>query len=247
MKNTLLEYFENNFSRNFEKLETIRECETNKIEIYRHKKTGKKLIKIESENRNESVLRKLIGLKNENLPEIYDVCSGEKTVTVLEEYIDGINLSAKAENECLTKGDIIKYSIDICSALSVLHSMNIVHRDVKPENIIINDKGKAVLIDLGISRFVTGTKKKDTNKLGTVNYAAPEQFGATESTFATDVYAVGTLINFLFLGVYPSVKTPKGLLGIIVRKCTSTQIYRRYQNIDRLKKYLTFILKFRLY
>lgn len=247
MKNTLLEYFENNLSENFEKLEIIRDCDSNKVELYRHKKTDKKLIKIESKNRNESVFRKLIGLKSKNLPEIYDVCSGEKNVTVLEEYVEGITLSQKAENFPLSKPDVIKYTIDICSALSVLHSLNIVHRDVKPENIIIKDDGTAVLIDLGISRFVTGTKKKDTNKLGTVNYAAPEQFGATESTFATDVYAVGTLINFLILGVYPSVKTPGGLLGVIVRKCTSTQIYNRYQSVDILKKYLEFILKFKLY
>lgn len=104
-----------------------------------------------------------------------------------------------------------------------------------------------MLIDLEISRFVTGIKKRDTNKLGTVNYAAPEQFGVAESTFATDVYAVGTLINYLILGVYPTVRTPKGFLGMIVRKCTSTQIYRRYQNINKLKRHLDFILKLKLY
>lgn len=247
MNNTLLEYFEDNFSENFEKLDTIRESESGKVELYRHNKTGKKLIKIESENRNENVLRKLIGVKNENLPEIYDVCSGKNRITVLEEYIEGVTLSKKAEIDSLSKPDVIRYAIDICSALSVLHGLNIVHRDVKPENVIIDASGKAVLIDLGISRFVTGTKKMDTNKLGTVNYAAPEQFGATESTFATDVYAVGTLINYLITGVYPSVRTPGAILGIIVRKCTSTQIYNRYQNVNILKKYLELVLKFKLY
>lgn len=247
MNNTLLEYFEDNFSENFEKLDTIRESESGKVELYRHNKTGKKLIKIESENRNENVLRKLIGVKNENLPEIYDVCSGKNRITVLEEYIEGVTLSKKAEIYSLSKPDVIRYAIDICSALSVLHGLNIVHRDVKPENVIIDASGKAVLIDLGISRFVTGTKKRDTNKLGTVNYAAPEQFGATESTFATDVYAVGTLINYLITGVYPSVRTPGAILGIIVRKCTSTQIYNRYQNVNILKKYLELVLKFKLY
>lgn len=247
MNNTLLEYFEDNFSENFEKLDTIRESESGKVELYRHNKTGKKLIKIESENRNENVLRKLIGVKNENLPEIYDVCSGKNRITVLEEYIEGVTLSKKAEIDSLSKPDVIRYAIDICSALSVLHGLNIVHRDVKPENVIIDASGKAVLIDLGISRFVTGTKKRDTNKLGTVNYAAPEQFGATESTFATDVYAVGTLINYLITGVYHSVRTPGAILGIIVRKCTSTQIYNRYQNVNILKKYLELVLKFKLY
>lgn len=247
MNNTLMTYFENNLSENFQKLNTVRKNEVNKIEIYRHKKTGKKLVKIETENRNENVFRKLIGVKNEHLPKIYDVCSAQEKIIVLEEYIDGTALSCIAENNGLSKKEALKYVIDICCALSVLHSFNIVHRDVKPENVIINKDKKAVLIDLEISRFVTGVKKKDTNKLGTINYAAPEQFGATESTFATDVYAVGTLINFLILGVYPSVKTPKGFLGMIVRKCTSTQIYKRYQNINKLKRHLTFILKFGLY
>lgn len=244
MNNTLLDYFEESLTRNFEKLEVIRKSDSGKVELYRHLKSGKKLIKIESKNRNENVFRKLRGVKSEYLPEIYDVCTGEKSVTVLEEYIEGTTLSEKAP---VDKANAIKYAIDVCSALSVLHGLNIVHRDVNPENIIIKENGSAVLIDLGISRLVTGTKNKDTNKLGTVYYAAPEQYGATESTFATDVYALGTLINYLLLGVYPSVKTPGGLLGIIIRKCTSTQIYNRYQNVNILIRYLKFILKFKLY
>lgn len=247
MNNTLLTYFEKNLSENFEKLDIIRQNSVNKIELYRHKKTKKKLVKIESKNKNENIFRKLIGIKSEYLPEIYDVCISEEKIVVLEEYIEGNSLSEILENYGVSKAQAIKYAVDICCALSVLHSFNIVHRDVKPENVIINKDGKAVLIDLGISRFVTGVKKRDTNKLGTVNYAAPEQFGAMESTFATDVYAVGTLINFLILGVYPSVKIPKGILGIIVRKCTSTQIYRRYQNINKLKRHLDFVLKLKLY
>lgn len=247
MKNTLMTYFEKNLAENFEKQNIIRQKGKNRIERYRHIKTGKILVKIESENRNENVLRKLIGVKCDNLPEIYDVCSDKDKVTVLEEYISGTCLEKIAERNTLSKEKAIKYTVDICSALSVLHSLNIVHRDVKPENVIIDEKDRAVLIDLGISRFVTGIKKRDTNKLGTVNYAAPEQFGAAESTFATDVYAVGTLINFLILGVHPTVRTPKGFLGMIVRKCTSTQIYKRYQNVDKLKRHLNFILKFRLY
>ncbi len=247
MNNTMMTYVEKNLSENFDNLGIIKENSVNKIELYRHKKTQKKLVKIESENRNENVFRKLIGTKSEYLPEIYDVCTAEEKTIILEEYIDGTSLSDISEHNGIKKEEAIKYAVDICDALSVLHSFNIVHRDVKPENVIINKDGKAVLIDLGISRFVTGVKKKDTNKLGTVNYAAPEQFGVAESTFATDVYAVGTLINFLILGVYPSVKIPKGLLGIIVKKCTSTQIYSRYQNINRLKRYLNFILKHKLY
>lgn len=247
MKNTLMAYFEKSLAENFENPVIIRENGSNKIESYRHRKTGKILVKIESENRNENVFRKLIGIKSEYLPEIYDVCSDEEKVIILEEYISGIPLSEIMKNDSLTKEKIIKYAVDICCALSVLHGLNIVHRDVKPENVLIDENDRAILIDLGISRFVTGVKKRDTNKLGTVNYAAPEQFGATESTFATDVYAVGTLINFLVLGVYPSVKTPGGFLGMIVRKCTSTQIYRRYQNVETLKRHLNFILKLRLY
>lgn len=245
--NTLMTYIENGISENFYKLDTVRKSGVNKIEIYRHNQTGKKLVKIESENRNENVFRKLIGIKSEYLPEIYDVCTAEEKTIILEEYIEGKNLSEISESQCVSKAQIIRYAVDICSALSVLHSYNIVHRDVKPENVIINKDGKAVLIDLEISRFVTGIKKRDTNKLGTVNYAAPEQFGVAESTFATDVYAVGTLINYLILGVYPTVRTPKGFLGMIVRKCISTQIYRRYQNINKLKRHLYFILKLKLY
>ena len=84
----------------------------------------------------------------------------------------------------------------LCECLDTLHTLNppIIHRDIKPENIIYHDN-KVTLLDFGIARFLDSKKSKDTLILGSVGYAAPEQFGFHQSDARTDLYAVGVLCN----------------------------------------------------
>lgn len=128
------------------------------------------------------------------------------------------------------------YAEQLCDALSFLHKNGIIHRDVKPSNIIVKPDNTVVLIDLSIARCMTDFQEKDTQTLGTVGYAAPEQFGISQTGRATDIYAMGVLLNMMLTGVHPAVDLPHGLIRKVVEKSISTQMAKRYQSAQKLKR-----------
>ena len=236
----LQEYIETCLNDEYTFESVISKNAVNELKLYTHQKSGQKIILIKSVYRNDDVFRVLKNMAPTHiLPAIYEVASEEDYFLVLEEYIQGEPLDKKMQDE-LSLAQIKQILIDLCEALEILHANKIVHRDLKPENIIITDTA-AVLIDFGIAKIITTHEEKDTVNLGTIGYAAPEQFGFSQSMPATDIYALGVLANELILGVHPTVKVPKGKIGKIINKCTATQISARYQTASELKKALRHI------
>ena len=232
----LKNYILNTLNKTYDELETLSDTEVNTLTVYKHKECGKKIILIKSNNRNDGVFRALKCKDTGGLlPMIYEVATEEDALYVIEEYVEGITLFEKYKNASPTSDEIKGIMLSICDAMSILHSMKIIHRDIKPNNVMVRNDGTICLIDLSIAKTVNDGAK-DTINLGTVGYAAPEQFGLSQSSPATDVYAFGVLVNQLVLGVHPTTQTPKGRLGRIIKKCTSTQIEDRYQNTDELEK-----------
>ncbi len=227
-------YIDETLKSEYELINVFKNDEFSEISLFEHKASKNKLVKIISKNRNDHIFRKLRGLKHKNLPVIFDVCSDEDNLLVLESYIEGKSLSEKLKEDALKPQQAVKYVLDICSALQFLHSLNIIHRDVKPQNIIVDNSDNAVLIDLQAARHISDVQEKDTVNLGTVGYAAPEQYGLHQSIPPTDIYAIGVLLNELTVKTHPTIKTPSGRLGKIIKKCTETQIYNRYQTVDKL-------------
>jgi len=232
----LSDYIFENLKSEYEKIRTLKSTDKSKIELYSENGSDNKLVVICSKIRNDHVYRALRGKVHPNIATVYDVSSEEEYVLVLEEYIDGVMLSDKLKNGHLEKKEAVSYMLDLCSALSFLHSLNIIHRDIKPSNIIINKSDVAVLIDYSSARELSYTNDSDTVNLGTPGYAAPEQYGIHQSLPATDIYALGVLFNEMLLGINPIIKTPKGPLGKIIKKCTNSQIGERYQKISSLKR-----------
>ncbi len=205
--------------------------------MYQHKDSGKFVIKRFSTNPNDDVFRKLKDKKHRNLPMIYEVCADDSGITVLEEYIEGKRLTDILSSKPLSRKKARKYTSDICDALSFLHSVGIIHRDIKPSNIIIKNDDTAVLIDLSIARFVN-EQEADTQALGTPGFAAPEQFGISQSNNTTDIYSLGVLLNIMLTGSHPSIDLPKGSLKKVVERATSTQISKRFKSADKMKSAL---------
>src|SRR5699024_6653849 len=106
-------------------------------------------------------------------------------------------------------------AIQICKALWVLHSMAAVHRDIKPENVILRGSD-AVLIDFDAARLHKPDHETDTQILGTTGFAAPEQYGLSQSDTRTDIYSLGILINVMLTGERPSKKLAEGHMGRVV-------------------------------
>ena len=139
-----------------------------------------------------------------NLPEIYDVFEMDDGQIVLEEYINGITVAQVMESGKYQYRGARKILSGVCDALTVLHGHGIVHRDVKPENVMIDNSGRVVLIDFNASH-IESSASKDTVIMGTVGYASPEQLGLSQTDARTDIYAAGVLYNVMLTGQHPSV------------------------------------------
>lgn len=238
-KNELRAYIDSNLEENYEKITSAKASEHNEVIFFKHNESEKMLVERISSNRNDDVFRILKGRKIPNLERIYEVCSDEDALIVLEEFIEGKSLLEILDGGRLPVKTACRYACDICDALANLHSLGIVHRDIKPSNIIINKDNHAVLIDLSIARVASAMDEKDTHSLGTIGYAAPEQFGLSASDASTDIYSLGVLINIMIAGVHPTIKTPNGLIGHIINKATSTQISKRYKSTKPIKRGLS--------
>ncbi len=176
---------------------------------------------------------KLYEIQCKNLPLVYDVLPVDDGQIVLEEYIDGITVAQMMEQKRYTFAEAKTVILGVCRALSVAHGLNLVHRDVKPENIMVDQNGRVVLIDFNASREISHIGK-DTVVMGTVGYASPEQLGIAESDARSDIYALGVMLNVMLTGKHPSEQMAAGKAGRIVRKCTNIDPDKRYQTAKKL-------------
>ena len=179
----------------------------------------------------------LCGIRCKSLPEIYDAIDLEDGQIVLEEYIDGITVAQVMEGGRYRYRGAKKVIAGVCHALTVLHERGLVHRDVKPENVMVDKNGRVVLIDFNASRTVSDACR-DTVIMGTVGYASPEQLGVTQSDARTDIYAAGVLLNVMLTGKHATAAFARGHAGRVIRKCTSLNLDERYQSAKKLSEAL---------
>ncbi len=203
-----------------------------KVLLLKHKELGKKIV-LRSFGEKISAYDKLLNINCENLPLIYDSVNLSDGHIVLEEYVEGLTVDEIMQSGKYKYKGAARVISAVCNALFVLHAFDTVHRDIKPQNIIVDKNGRVVLVDLNASRQISNASK-DTVIMGTVGYASPEQLGITQSDKRTDIYALGVLLNVMLTGEHPSVKIAKGRSGRLVRKCTSINPKDRYQSVKEL-------------
>ncbi len=218
----------------------LSENNDSKVLRLRHRKLERDLV-LRSYPKRQSAYEQLAHLKCENLPLIYEVEALDDGQVILEEFIDGLSVAQVMEVEKYRPRGAKKVLKQVCRALTVLHNLGYVHRDIKPENVMISSQSRVVLIDFNATRkYVPGNK--DTQILGTVGYAAPEQMGISQSDTRTDIYAMGVLYNVMLTGKHPSVELARGRAGRIIRKCTAVNPDDRYQTPQKLAHALSCIL-----
>lgn len=176
-----------------------------------------------------------------NMPRIYELAEADGVLTVIEEYIAGDTLQYLLDNYGpMEQRQVVEQTLQLCRILHGLHhaSPPIVHRDIKPGNIILSPDGVIKLLDINAARQYSPDDRQDTRMMGTVGYAAPEQYGFMQSSVQSDIYAVGALMNMLLTGGLPSQRTVPGRLGKIIRKCIEMSPKDRYRSIDELAREL---------
>lgn len=184
-----------------------------------------------------------------NLPSIIDVIDGDGSFLIVMDYIEGNSLSKALESGAQSQDDVIEWSKQLCDVLGYLHSRKppIIYRDMKPANVMLKPDGNVSLIDFGTAREFKSSSVEDTTCLGTMGYAAPEQYGGHGQTDArTDIYCLGATMYHLVTGHNPSAPPyemypirqwnpmlSSGLEEIII-KCTQKNPDDRYQSCAEL-------------
>ena len=177
----------------------------------------------------------LVNVECPYLPRVFEsaIDTDGHQMIVLEEFIPGDSLSLLLERGPISGSQTRKIAIQLCNALYVLHSLGWIHRDIKPDNILIYGN-RTVLTDFNAARSPSVDKEQDTRILGTVGYAPPEQYGISETDNRADIYAMGVLINEMITGEHPSQKLAGGRWGSIVSHCTMINPDKRYASVKRL-------------
>ncbi len=228
---------EKRLNANYKIVSIIKSNEKAKITRLRNEALSRDIIMREFTGSGESY-KKLLSVRQKNLPETYDVFNEQDKCIVLEEFIDGTTVADILFSDLYTERGAAIVGSEVCNALFTLHSTNIIHRDIKPENIMVTSSGRVVLIDLGAARIFKNSGGSDTFIVGTAGYAAPEQFGFSESDPRTDIFSLGVTLNVMLTGRHPSEQLYGGKLGKVIARCIKFSPDRRFSSAAELKQTL---------
>lgn len=220
----------------YDTLHVLKRSPRGTVSVVRHKKSGTRYVFRRYSGSGE-VYRRLLPVLCPHLPQIMEAAEQDGQTAVLEEYVQGDTLAELLTGAKLTEKEARQVTMQLCQALHVLHSMGAVHRDVKPENVILRGSD-AVLIDFDAARIYKDESESDTQVLGTTGFAAPEQYGIFQSDERADIFSLGVLLNIMLTGKHPSREMAAGKMGRIVRKCTMTAPEQRYQSARALMEVL---------
>lgn len=197
------------------------------------------------------------GLMHPNIVNVYDVGEDRGLYYMVMELVDGITLKEYIDRkELLSPKEVISIAIQMCNGIEAAHERQIVHRDIKPHNVIISKEGKVKVTDFGIAK-ATNSTTVSTSAMGSVHYTSPEQARGGYVDIKSDIYSVGITLYEMVTGHVPfngetavevAVKhlqeeiTPPSesvpdipySLEQIILKCTQKNSERRYENMGEL-------------
>ena len=187
---------------------------------------------------SRDVYEQLASVRIEGVPAVKECVADDGKLIVVEEYVQGRSLKQVLDEQgLLNEEQAYDIAVQLADILVRLHQLEpaIVHRDIKPSNIIIEKNGHVNLIDFNAARHVNADKNEDTRMLGTVYFAAPEQFGFGQSDERTDIYGLGATINYIMTGDKPGAGIAECRFSDILKKCLMVDAKDRYQSAAELR------------
>lgn len=152
--------------------------------------------------KNES--KAIAVLSHPNIVKVYDVSFGDMIQYIVMEYIDGITLKEYInQQKVLTWKETVHLITQVLKALSHAHSKGVVHRDIKPQNMMLLSDGTIKVTDFGIARFSNSTRTMTEQAIGSVHYIAPEQAKGDITDGRTDLYSLGVMMYEMLTGKLP--------------------------------------------
>lgn len=213
----------------YEELSVLSDTKKCRTSLMRNKDTGELVVKKEMGKESFSVYSLLKSIKNKNLIKVLECFRDEDKTIEIEEYVNGKRLDDYFQEKKATLEQVVDVGIALCEGLAPMHKLNLVHRDIQPKNIIITNEGNLKIIDFDISRKENENATHDTTLLGTVGYAAPEQYGFAQTTNRSDIYSIGAVLKEL---------SSFSELDKIIAKCMEMDPANRYENVEQLENEL---------
>ncbi|MCR5331703.1 MAG: serine/threonine protein kinase [Lachnospiraceae bacterium] len=182
----------------FKIITTLAEHERSRVCIALDSSDHPVILKKYSEKTPLSLIRRIAGIDSPYFPKIYEIAEEGEGLRVVEEYIEGTELGRLLHERRLSENEACSFMKQLIEALHILHKMDppLIHRDIKPANILITPDMKLKLLDFDAAReWHDDDRSSDTRLLGTVGYAAPEQFGYSQTDCRTDLYSAGIVCS----------------------------------------------------
>lgn len=199
---------------------------------------GRKYVLKELHGESAAIYRRISELPpQENLMRVCEILPhGERSVAVCE-YVEGQPLD-EFLSSCKTFPITALRSIisQLCNAVEHLHRYGIIHRDVTPKNVILDENLHLTLIDFDISRKFSGNREQDTTLYGTEGFAPPEQYGFRETGFTADIYALGVIMKLLLNSCPDCPPVQEVMLRKIAAKCTRFVPDKRYRSAGAVRR-----------
>ncbi len=233
----IYKWLEESIKEYYHPVRVLKRNETKEIVLYQHKESGKTVV-VKYLKGIYEVYKKLVELEHDNLVRVIEAVSDDNRTMVIEEYLEGISVADVLEINRFSQKEMCRIVTQLCDGLDVLHKKQIIHRDIKPENVFLLSDGGVKIIDFDASRIYREHVSKDTVVLGTVGYAAPEQYGDAQTDERSDIYALGILMNVMLTGRHPVDTVVSGKIGNIIETCIMVNPNKRYRNVLEVQKQL---------
>ena len=253
-----MDFKENYYFEKYEQLAVLADTQKCKTILSRNTDTNEIVVFKVMDKHSLDVYHRLKDLDNSNIVDVMDCFLHEDKCVAVEEFVNGKRLCDVLQKNIPVEV-IVDYVRQICNGLKEVHNKNIVHRDLQPKNIIVDRHNHITIIDFDIARIRKEEADSDTEFLGTVGYASPEQFGFAQTDKRSDIYSLGVLIGDM---VKPYAKTVREVSGEEIvytgtgltlehkiverlvkmsRKCTEIAPEKRYKSIEEIEKKLKYI------